>query len=324
MATEVVSTIRDTGGDYTSVSAWEAGEQGDLVTADEIRVAECYNDWPSGLANTVIVDGSTTDATRYLVIRAAAGQAHTGTPGSGFWMYSFSAALSAIDVRDQYTRIEYIEARVTSTASGFARGIYLTGGSANSSILGCIAESLAASGSAIQLVSGSSNLTVRASIATAGLYGFRAGATTHTIDNCLAANCATGFDASAAALVRNSTAYNNTTNWNGTWDASSTHNATSTGSDDAPGGDSVISVDSADFVDAGAEDFHLASGSALIGVGTNLHSDFTTDIDGDTWPSSGAWDIGPDSYVSAGGPPTLAAITASNITTTGARLTVAV
>ena len=48
MATEIVHTIRASGGDYTTLSAWEAAQQRDLVAADEIAVAECYNDWRVG------------------------------------------------------------------------------------------------------------------------------------------------------------------------------------------------------------------------------------------------------------------------------------
>ena len=323
MATDVVSTIRASGGDYTSLSAWEAGEQGDLVTADERRIAECYNDWPSGLSNAVVIDGSTTDATRYLVIRAAAGQAHTGVPGSGFWMYSNSASISAIDVRDPYTLIERIEAAVTNTGSGFARGIYFNSGSSDSVAHGCIARSLAASGSGIQIVSAAARASVRACLAHDSLKGIVASATTHTIDNCTAADCGTGFDTSAAALVRNSVAYNNTTNWSGTWSGSSTHNATSSGSDDAPGGNSVTGISSSDFVDAANNDFHLASGSALIGVGTNLYSNFTLDIDGDTWPSSGAWDIGCDYRVAGGSHDATGAMSAQSATVSGSAAAVA-
>lgn len=301
MATEVVSTIRSSGGDYTTVSAWEAGEQGDLVTADEIRVAECYNDWVGGLSNTVVIDGSTTDSTRYLVVRAAAGQGHDGTPETGFWIRSTNASVSTIDVRDSYTLIEGIEARVTNTSSGFARGIYLNTGSSNSTVRRCLARSQAASGSGIQAISGVSSIRIECCLAWGSLNGISVAATTHAVDNCTAADCTTGFTTSAAAVVRNSVAYNNTTNWSGTWGGSSTHNATSNGSDDAPGGNSVTSISSSDFVDAANNDFHLASGSALIGSGTNLYTDFTTDIDGDTWPSSGAWDIGFDYRVAAGG-----------------------
>ena len=69
MATTVTKTIRASGGDYTTVSAWEAGRQAanaNLVTADVIEVGECYDDWETGLANTCTISGFTADSTRYL------------------------------------------------------------------------------------------------------------------------------------------------------------------------------------------------------------------------------------------------------------------
>jgi hypothetical protein len=62
----------------------------------------------------------------------------------------------------------------------------------------------------------------------------------------------------------------------------------------------------AGFVNPNAGDFHLKSGSALIGKGINLYNDPSmsrTDKDGVARPSSGAWDIGPYQY-NAGGPST--------------------
>ena len=73
MATTVVKTIRASGGDYTTLTAWEAANQGDLTLLDEIRIAECYNDWPTGLSDNLIITGSVTDATRYMKVTVAAG-----------------------------------------------------------------------------------------------------------------------------------------------------------------------------------------------------------------------------------------------------------
>jgi hypothetical protein len=64
-----------------------------------------------------------------------------------------------------------------------------------------------------------------------------------------------------------------------------------------------IAYSTANFlnVTSGSEDLHLASGSALIGVGTNLYNDanfpFQNDIDGQDRGGSGAsWDIGADQF----------------------------
>lgn len=52
------------------------------------------------------------------------------------------------------------------------------------------------------------------------------------------------------------------------------------------------------FVAAGSQDFHLVTDASqnvgIRGKGANLGTSFTTDIDGDPRPASGAWDIGAD------------------------------
>ena len=317
MTTEVVSTIRASGGDYTTLSTWEAGEQGNLVSADEIRTAECYDDWGSGLNNSVAVAGSTTDSTRFMKITVANGHRHDGTPQSGFFIYTSKSFSGAVSSTDAYTVVEWLDVTNTSTTLGIA---FNTSGAAQStsSHIKCI-------GAADSVVFNTIHRCVSCLAWGIG-NGFitPAGTGARYLSNCVAANLVLGFKFAAdnsGVEVKNCVAYNCTTSYeNGGYvSASSTHNATSTGSDDAPGGDSVISVDSADFVDASGNDFHLASGSALIGVGTNLYSDFTTDIDGDTWPSSGAWDIGFDYYVAAGGAPTITALSARSITATSAQ-----
>lgn len=293
MATEVISTIRSSGGDYTSLSSWEAGEQGDLVSLDEIHTAECYNDWPSGLNDILTIDGSTTDSTRYMRVTVAAGHRHNGTPQTGFFMYASSVSARIVYNLDPYTQLEWVDIENTSsTGHGFELGAY-----AGVVAVCCIAKA-GSSGQAFRSLLLAN--TVRNCLAWGGSVGFHAiSPLGSTADNCGAANCATGWTLSTAQVLRNCWAYNNTTNYSGSASASSTNNATSSASDDAPGGSSVTGVASSDFANAAGNDFHLSSGSALRGTGTNLYSTFTTDIDGDTWPSSGAWDIGFDYYASA-------------------------
>lgn len=286
MATEVVSTIRSSGGDYTSLSAWEAGEQRNLVTADEIEVAECYDDWPSGLSDTVTINGWTTDSTRYPKITVASGHRHNGTPQSGFFVKASSSG-NVVVATNSNCHFEWLDVENTGTGGG----ISVVAGCV---LRNCISKAPGSGAAAFNNSSGGAStfLTCLAYSSNWGFYSSQAS----SLLNCVAANCTSrGFWAGASTVVaKNCVAYSNTANYAGTFSASSTHNATSSASDDAPGGNSVTSVGSGAFVNAASNDFHLASGSALIGAGTNLYSDFTTDIDGDAWPSSGAWDIGFD------------------------------
>lgn len=309
MATTITKTIRASGGDYTSITAWEAAEQGDLVTLDQIKVGECYNDWPTGKVETVTIDGSTTDSTRYMILTVASGHGHNGIPKSGFYLTNSVAFGATLTTNDNYIKIIGLDVENTSVNGDAIR----QGGSESSvSIINTIVKGGRA---------GVNNLRVSVTLANCLAYssgtGFYCGTfQTPKIYNCVAANNTTGFNLADGSGddIRNCVAYNNTTNYTGSFAAASTNNASSSATDDAPGANSVWNITSADFVDATNLNFHLSSGSALRGAGTNLYSVFTTDIDGDALPSSGAWDIGFDYYVAPLGAPTLSSPLATSIT----------
>src|SRR5574340_467643 len=114
MPTTNTKTIKPSGGDYTSLSAWEAGRQADLVTGDIIEVAECYamND-----TTPFTIAGWTTDATRYIEIRTAAGEGHAGTwSTSKYYLSGTNATL--IDVQEEFVRILGLQGQLTYTGSG--------------------------------------------------------------------------------------------------------------------------------------------------------------------------------------------------------------
>lgn len=296
MPTTVVKTIRASGGDYTTLSAWEAANQGDLVTADEVRVAECYNDWATGLDDRLVIDGSTTDATRYLRITVAAGHRHTGVPQSGFFVKKNVGYDTLLRDSDPYTRLEWLDLENTNSNG---QALYANAGS------GIYSNLIAKTAGTSQYVVGlfGQNITIHGALVYGGGRGVEINSTiAANIYNSVATGCAKGFNTGSELVVlKNCVAYNNTTNYSGTFAAASTNNATSSASDDAPGASSVVGITSADFVAAAGNDYHLAAGSALIGAGVNLYADFQTDIDGDAWPSSGSWDIGFDYRVAAGG-----------------------
>lgn len=98
MPTTVTHTIKASGGDYTSLASWEAAQQRNLVTADEIAVAECYgfvdeqttsttiSGWTTGINNYIIIQAHpsaratlpiTTDGSRYLLRLISTGTATT-------------------------------------------------------------------------------------------------------------------------------------------------------------------------------------------------------------------------------------------------------
>lgn len=303
------------GGYYTSLSLWEAGEQANLTALDEIRTAVCYNDWPSGLNNSVTAAGWTTDATRYVKITVAEGHRHNGIPGAGFRLVTSAAV--AFTISTTHTRVEWAELENT-LATGFVFDATVD----NTTYQNVIGKLPAGgSGHVFSLRAGSKH---EQCLAIGGNIGFRPSNDYRkgVYANCVAVGCAVGFRSAPSDLAeaKNCIAYNCTTGYQNSFASGSTNNASSAASG-APGANPVHSITSADFANAAANDFHLSATSVLRGAGVNLYSDFQTDIDGDTWPSSGAWDIGFDYYVAAGGSLAINSITASNITQTGARIT---
>lgn len=83
MATEVIRSIRASGGDYSTLAGWIAGEARNLVSADEICIGELYHDWPAGFNGNLSITsagGWTVSAGNFVVLRANPGHKHTGQP----------------------------------------------------------------------------------------------------------------------------------------------------------------------------------------------------------------------------------------------------
>ena len=81
---EDIFTIKPSGGDYSSMSSFEADRQGDLSVRN-IQVAEFYT-FAGGLNdNNAFVGWSNPDATHYVALRAADGEQHDGTRSTGFY-----------------------------------------------------------------------------------------------------------------------------------------------------------------------------------------------------------------------------------------------
>ena len=70
---------------YKSLSIWEAARQTDLVTGDIIEQCICESNGGSHTADTTaaVIDGWTTDATRYIDIKTSAAGRHDGKWNTG-------------------------------------------------------------------------------------------------------------------------------------------------------------------------------------------------------------------------------------------------
>ena len=302
MPTTVTKTVKSAGGDYASLSAWEAGEQGDLVTLDEIHQAECYSFQDT---TKVGISGWTTDATRYIRVYTPASERHAGVfTTSKYYLDTSGGHVIDLFDGDDDVKFEGIQIRHTQTASAAAqRGLLSRGGNTtiSESIVLAVLSGTANPQAAIERNSGGDgSLKCRNVIiydwinGTSAFAGFLCVAGTMFMDSCTAQNCYVGFyHFGGTVFARNDLAQNCTDGFNGTF--TTANNNCSDIASDAPG--TSPQTGSVSFVDAANDNFHLASGDTVAkDNGADLSGDannpFSIDIDGVT--RSGSWDIGAD------------------------------
>ena len=300
---------------YASLAAWEAAEQADLTSLTEIAEVRCCG--TAADTTAVSVDGWTTSASYYIWIRGNEGDAagrHEGRWSTSHYRMEVSIDGDVLRLEEAYTRVTGIQVYNTLALTGDWNPVGLIAPAAS-----CVIDAVIARGTpnaADYIRSGiaiGANGIVRNSIAfdwrntaTNRGEGFARIGFTAQAQNCTAYNCHAGYStpdegASAAQqlIVRNCVAAGCASGFLAGWTfgTGSDYNA----SDDAtpPGANSLSNVADFDFADAAGFDFSLGASSPLIDEGTDLSSDFTTDIAGQT--RTGTWDIGAWEYQSGGG-----------------------
>lgn len=315
MATTVTKTIKSSGGDYTSLSAWEAANQGDLVAADEIRRAECYD-----LSDTTVltINGSTTDATRYIDIVGATGD----TPGMPYSTASYrlepaSADTALITISDDFVRVRRIQLKVTKSSGTSERyGIVTLTLAAGAQIYieGVLIQGNIGSGNgdnsrAIYCFDADAAMRISNCViydfSQTGMSAIYTVAMTAYLYNNTVVNCLVGYRGGGTSVVAINNLYDSqglssADGFNNTFAASSNFNCSDLSSD-APGANSRNSQTTT-YVDEANDDFHLGAADASAkDFGTDLSGDanyaISIDFDGET--RSGSWDIGADEIVSA-------------------------
>lgn len=304
-----MEAIYGIGNYYTSLSAFEAVITGNLVTADEQWICEFYNDWPSGLDDSVNMTAFTCDATRNIIFRAAEGEGNYGVWDAGFYI-SRSMADYIIKVRGLYTEIHDIQITNTSTSNG--RGIqdnagYLT---VTNSIIDCGSNTTQNINSSYVyglLMTGSLLYNCIAKGATVGFYVRNWGSHAPYVYNCT--NYSTQSNSDTHGFVKGSSAlpnfincvsYNSQgtaffqRNTGGSW-STSTNNASDDTSVTTYSIGTITTVSDSDFTDTSTNDYSLPSDSILVDEGYDLSGTFTTDITGGTRDAT--FDIGAFEYI---------------------------
>jgi len=281
------------GGHYASLSSWVAAMQStypNLVTSDVVLIAECYNDWPSGLNDQVGITGFTTDSTRNIIVRAADGHQHTGIPGTGFWLYfNTNGVIFSLGTGSNVV-VDGIE--INSVGSSYSYS-YLVQLGTLTILQNCLCVADAKTHQGIKFMVGAGgNFSIAPkaincivfNAGTSGAYRSNAGGSFHAAIayNCSAIDSTVGFSTgNSEMLVQNCLAYNCTTSYQNSFYSTSSNNAASDGSTVTPPGTNPLTVNivSSDFVDPANGDFSIPSTSQLRDAGADLSAEgFTTDI----------------------------------------------
>jgi hypothetical protein len=300
----VTRTVKSSGGDYTSLSLYEAGEQGDLPTLLEIHQAELYS-----MADTTpaVFAGWTTDATYYIKLftptseRSATGiydtskyrleitGAHGINPqaGAGFLvMDGLQIKITESSLSPDGIALTGITSGAVKISNCIFKGVF----SSTATAVGIYAV---APGSGSPVITAWNNVFVDwkngANAVNAMLIGtlWTANLYNNTIYNCdkgIVRNLGTTISINNVAMSCND-------GFNGTLDASSDYNASDIASD-APGAHSQNGA-AATFVNAAGGDLRPASsdtvakGNGTTDPGSGL---FSTDITLAT--RTVPWDIG--------------------------------
>ena len=302
MATIVTKTIKASGGDYTSLSAWEAAQQGDLTgVRDEIARAVYY-----ALADTMAltIDGWTTSATQYITTECDPTGRHAGA-----WDGDKYNIRGLVTVNETYTRIDGIQVEQPTTGSNdgikftaancrFSNAI-LKGNSSRIALWVWFSGSMQAWNIVAHGWTTATYAPVYVDLGTTlNLYN----ASVYCADT---SRCYQLWTVTSVLNAYNCVGYNTGTNpvFHNRADGTLGGDYNCSSDTSSPGVNSLDNRGLADIdwvsTGSGTEDLHIQATSDLIDAGTNDPGAglFSDDIDGVT--RTGTWDIGADEYVAA-------------------------
>lgn len=303
-------TVKPSGGDYTTLSAWEAGRQGDLTGLGP-EIAECSGNLSDTTA--VTIDGWTTTATDYIQIITPQADRHAGAWDTTKYRLEASVIFSRVlRILEDFVRLEGLQLAQTNTTTDAYEAVEYTG-SANNSAVGlidaCIIKSVStntANGNAVIIQNTQGTYTLRNSVLyTTGSDALNCsiafvGTRACNIDNCTLIGTTYGLESGAydTITVRNTYAHGGTDAYTGSGITRTTCAHSSATS--FTGSTASIAHSTANFISVtgGSQDYHLQSGASatLLTGGTDLSGTFTVDIDNQTRVD---WGIGADEYINS-------------------------
>lgn len=310
----VISDIRASGGDYATIKAWvDAVNAGTIsgYTAGDTVIGEVTGSVNlfTGNANVTL----TATGPAGVILRAAAGQKHTGIPGTGATIvhdranYAFST-----NAASQTFTIQELE--FASSLSANSSTNLFTHQAGTCVIDRCIFQGDDVYTRNYVVQCSGAGLTVQNSVLLK-----KSGAVIYMLFNPInfdvyVLNCTVdGGSVGVYSLYKNRLYAKNTVAMNtstadfagaiGSYPAFTDYNASEDAT--APGTNSLINLTRANqYVDPANYDFHLLSTADLVGAGFDLGTTYNSEQDIDEYDRDAGgvvWDIGADQYVAGGG-----------------------
>lgn len=261
------------------------------------------------------LDGATTDASYFRIVRPASGEGHDGTPNNGVTFVT-STLTGLLGLAEDHSQFQDLIGKNTKNHIGTTAAFFVIG-SDNNKFVGCIAyDCNNADGtnlaSGFWVFSSATNCGVINCLAHNCEYvGIHLEDSTGYLYNCTIQSCDYGVASESSTIsAKNCLGDNNTTLDFVGGGLTNTNCASSDGTADDFGGANNKANLTITFDDAGGDDFHT-SDSDIVGAGADLSGDgvlaFDDDINDGTMGAAkagetrSAWDIGFDEYVAVVG-----------------------
>jgi photosystem II stability/assembly factor-like uncharacterized protein/outer membrane protein assembly factor BamB len=298
---------------FASLDAWEDCIDGNpcgsfpvaspsLVSDNRSEVGVVYKDSAYTLSFSVTIDGSITDDSHTITLTADGQNRHQGIAGTGVVVDNSGGSGSAVQLRDDFVTVEWIEIRGGGAGIDGIRVSNL--GLPNQVVLRSLLIHDTA-GDGVEFADPDLTSDVFNSIFYGATIGIRssnalsAGSSLRLVNNTIYSCTSKGIDDTGGSpvvdVVNNIAASNTIADFDVLGLSPSSDHNLSTDST-APGPNSLISIPllSIGFVNTtpGSEDLHIQPTSAARGAGADMGGLFTIDVDGAT--RSAPWDIGAD------------------------------
>jgi hypothetical protein len=301
---------------YTDFQSWETASQGNLAADNRREVAVAYDDGDFTPGAPIVIDGSTTDSSRYLKITVAPGQRHAGVAGPGVVVNAGGGVGGDVFyIQDAYTQIEWLQ--ITNFKDGLGDAVEVQAIGGNKALLqSLLVYDFDGQQGGLHV---RADTTIRNTVIYDGDRGVyvSSAAPAATLENVTVYGMSGGGIVQSSTLGPAVTVRNTISVGNGTWDfdlpgtvdyfdynmydpAKLTGVAPGANDQSPPGSLEALFISIAPL----SENLHLeASGHNALDTGESLSGSFLVDIDNETRPNGAAWDIGADEQSGAASKP---------------------